>query len=119
MFYKRGSKIEVFKDYQEELGSLGLVKLIKFLRVGETYNKISDIEKNEELIPIYCYERWIVEFLENKYYKKGHRKQHNIGYLLLIPESGKDIIDITYKKPEIQKLWDDSEFDFLKDDYEI
>ena len=88
--YRRRQKIEIFRDYHNQDKSLGVVRLIEYLRPGYTFNT-EDKDKDGELL-IYCYERWIVEFLESKYYPKGHKKQHNIRFNLRDLIKDKDFI---------------------------
>lgn len=89
--YRKNQKLEVYADFRNTKKSYGKVKLIEYLRIGETFINDNEKDENGELI-IYCYERWIVEFLESKYYPKGHKKQHNIRFNFRDIEPNKKII---------------------------
>lgn len=95
--YRRNQKLEIYADYHNTNQSYGIVKLIEYLRPGETFTNDNEKDESGELI-IYCYERWIVEFISSKQYKPGWRKQHNIRFNFRDIEPNKNIF--TYYPPE-------------------
>lgn len=108
--YRRNQKLEIYADYHNQNKSYGKVKLIEYLRPGETFTKDSDKDENGELV-IYCYERWIVEFIDSKYYKKGHKKQHNIRFKLSDITDDKSFISSYPSEKPLEVSDEDEKFD--------
>lgn len=112
--FKKNQVIEVYADYRNTDKSYGKVKLIEYLRPGETFITGEKDESGEQII--WFYERWVVEFIESKYYKKGHKKQHNIRFNFRDVEPNKKIINYP-PVTEFKRTFPDEDrpFDYTED----
>lgn len=70
--YKQGDIVEIFEDYQQNLNSLGEVKLLKFENHGRTFILEEIMPETEQIV--YSYQVWTVQ-------KEGNNFKHKIRYI--------------------------------------
>lgn len=69
--------LDVYFNYDSDTDYLGKVKLIEKKNDGLPFTLEDASEDN---YVTWSYENWLVEVVESKYYKQGHRKLHKIPY---------------------------------------
>lgn len=110
--YKKNEVLDIFFDHQTEKKLIGKAKLVEYMRSGNSFN-ISGEDT------IYCYERWIVEIVDSKFYKKGFKKQQNVRFLFrdLYPDETVFTLyeDNRRKQELVDKLEEEQEHNYLND----